>query len=583
MLELSETLIQRYCSSESFRRGQHYYGQGAIVSAAHRGCVLEAEVAGSDFAPYNVRVSFDEAGITDAACSCPYDWGGWCKHIVAVLLLYVHEPESVGELPALEDTLSELGRDQLQNLLLKLAERDPSVAGVIEGELSLSTSSKSPLVNAEAIRRRLHYSIRSSPYMQPYEDYWPPGGELDEVRRVMEGAWDFIRADDGQNALPVLEAITEEYLESLEVEDWEMLGDYGGELVEFFEEVGAAFAEALLSEELTAKEKEDYSANLDVWRGELREYVAEEYFGAAFRAVEQGWFYPPLVRVLEGGLPDDEFFEEIFDDPLTVARLNVLERRGRHEEYLNLSEAADEPTAHATMLARMGRSEDTVEYALERLADPEEALAVAETLREQGRPEAALRVGEYGLSLDGRKIRLAGWVRDLAEGLGRSELALEAAMVAFRADPGLATYRRVGKLAGEHWPEYRERLLNQLRQSTSYLPTGHVEVFLHEGLIGDAIAAVDRYPVGSLVAQVADAATDSHPEWVIETCCGPAKEIMDEGRSGHYEEAVDWLTKVREAYLAAGREEEWRAYLGELIERHQRKYKLRPMLEDLGR
>ena len=43
---------------------------------------------GSQFAPYGVRVDFDEAGIIDATCSCPYDWDGLCKHIVAALLAY---------------------------------------------------------------------------------------------------------------------------------------------------------------------------------------------------------------------------------------------------------------------------------------------------------------------------------------------------------------------------------------------------------------------------------------------------------------------------------------------------------------
>jgi hypothetical protein len=38
---------------------------------------------------------------------------------------------------------------------------------------------------------------------------------------------------------------------------------------------------------------------------------------------------------------------------------------------------------------------------------------------------------------------------------------------------------------------------------------------------------------------------------------------------------------VQEAHLDARREEEWLAFLEELIEHHQRKYKLRPMLEDL--
>jgi uncharacterized Zn finger protein len=360
------------------------------------------------------------------------------------------------------------------------------------------------------------------------------------------------------------------------------MGDYGGELLDFFEEVGVAWTEALLSvDDLTPSEQEDYSAKLDVWWGELRDYDAGETFGAAFRAVEQGWSYPPLVRVLEGEASDEEVFERY--DPLIVARLHVLERRDRHEEYLRLSEAAGETTGHAIMLARLGRAEEAVEYGLEHLYAPEEALAVAGALREQGELEEALHIGEHGLSLDGRKGSLAVWLRDLAGGMGRTELALKAAVVAFYADPDLASYRRVRELAGERWPEHRAELLGYLRRSVPYYPRGHVEVFLHEDLIQDAIDVVEESPAGALLEQVADAAIRTNPDWVIKTCRVQAEEIMDEGRSRHYDEAVRWLAKARDAYLAGGRREEWQAYLGELIDRHQRKYKLRPMLEDLGK
>ncbi|MCA1704782.1 MAG: SWIM zinc finger family protein, partial [Actinobacteria bacterium] len=66
-----------------------------MTSLLRRGQELAAQVAGSQFAPYDVRVVFDDAGIIEASCSCPYDWGGLCKHIVATLLACVHEPESV--------------------------------------------------------------------------------------------------------------------------------------------------------------------------------------------------------------------------------------------------------------------------------------------------------------------------------------------------------------------------------------------------------------------------------------------------------------------------------------------------------
>ena len=149
-----------------------------------------------------------------------------------------------------------------------------------------------------------------------------------------------------------------------------------------------------MSVELTPEEREDYGAKLDVWCGELADYVAGDNLEAALRAVEQGWSYPPLVEVLEGGIPDDDSFEELFDHPLlTVARLNVLERQGRHEEYLRLSEAAGEDTSHAVMLARLGQAEEAVEYASKYLRAPEQALAVAEVLSERGHTENALRMG----------------------------------------------------------------------------------------------------------------------------------------------------------------------------------------------
>lgn len=575
MFELNEAGIQAHASSESFRRGEDYYRRGAVLSLVRRGDVLHAEVAGSDFDPYDVRVVFDEAEIRGATCSCPYDWGGWCKHVVAALLACLHEPETVRETPSLEELLSGLDRDRLLDLLLRLAERNPSLADAVESELSVTPETADP----DSVRRRIRSELRD--YAQPYETYGRYGGDPGEGRRALERAWGLIEAGDGRGALPILEAITDEYMRTWEVLDY--FEDEAGDIFDFFEELGLAWTEALLSTELSPSEKEDYGAKLDVWCGELGEYGAGESFGAAFRAVKQGWSYPPLVGVLEGRSPDDGFLEEISDDPLTIARLNVLERQGRHEEYLRLSDAADETVAHATMLARLGRTEDAVGRATERLADPEEVLVVAEALRERGETEAALRLGEHGLSLEGRQGHLAAWVRELAEDAGRRALALRAAVSAVRADPDLASYRRVRELAGEEWPEYQERLLDDLRRNTPYYPAGHVEVFLHEGLVGDAIAAVEESPVETLVALVADTAIESHPDWVIGTCTRKAEGIMEEGKSKYYGEAVSWLAKARDAYLAAGREDEWRAYLDGLIERHQRKYKLRPMLEDLGR
>lgn len=44
--------------------------------------------------PYEVKVMLGENEVLSAECTCPYDWGGACKHVVALLLTYIHQPEA---------------------------------------------------------------------------------------------------------------------------------------------------------------------------------------------------------------------------------------------------------------------------------------------------------------------------------------------------------------------------------------------------------------------------------------------------------------------------------------------------------
>jgi uncharacterized Zn finger protein len=108
-------------------------------------------------------------------------------------------------------------------------------------------------------------------------------------------------------------------------------------------------------------------------------------------------------------------------------------------------------------------------------------------------------------------------------------------------------------------------------------------VFLHEGLLDDAIASLEPYASHTLVEQVVDAALQSqtHLDWVIQACQQQAEPIMNGGKAEYYSSAASWLTKARIAYRATSHEKEWQAYLSELLNRHGRKYKLVPMLKAL--
>src|SRR5262245_49064962 len=134
---LSEAAIRSHAAPDSFSRGQSYFESGAVADLALRGNILQGHVEGSQYTPYRINITFDQGGVTSASCTCPYDWGGWCKHIVAVLLTCLYEGEDIETRPALDQLLAELDRTQLQALLVGLAERNPELADAIERQAAL--------------------------------------------------------------------------------------------------------------------------------------------------------------------------------------------------------------------------------------------------------------------------------------------------------------------------------------------------------------------------------------------------------------------------------------------------------------
>ena len=133
--QISEVDIQRLAGRTMFERGQRYYRGKQVFDLVLRGDLLYAAVQGSEYDPYQVSIRFTDDGLASAVCSCPYD-GAVCKHVVAALLVVVHQPELVEERPPLNATLDELNADQLRALLLDVAFQHPDIADLVDGRVS---------------------------------------------------------------------------------------------------------------------------------------------------------------------------------------------------------------------------------------------------------------------------------------------------------------------------------------------------------------------------------------------------------------------------------------------------------------
>ena len=196
-----------------------------------------------------------------------------------------------------------------------------------------TSSPRRAQVDTKAVRRQVRSILHSLDRMRSSEAYWHVAAVANEVRQLLEQGWTLIKADDGRSALSLLEAITEAY-----VADWTNLDDSDGEASGFFQDLGPIWTEALLSADLPSKERKVWASKLETWQQEIDAYGVEEVFAAAHEAALRGWDDPQLQHVLQGtDIENDSWDGEVSE--VTAARLHVLERRGRLQEYLHLARA----------------------------------------------------------------------------------------------------------------------------------------------------------------------------------------------------------------------------------------------------
>ena len=140
--KLSEPTIRHHAIAQSFERGQSYYWAGSVHSLIQRGDRLLARVEGSEVNDYQVDVHFDQGSVTRVTCPCPYDYEGWCKHIVAAVLTCLHQPDHIEQRPELATLLASLNREQLQAIVQNLANEQPEWMDAVEAQIALLTPSK---------------------------------------------------------------------------------------------------------------------------------------------------------------------------------------------------------------------------------------------------------------------------------------------------------------------------------------------------------------------------------------------------------------------------------------------------------
>ncbi len=628
---LSEADIEASSDDASFRKGYDDYFQHAIVEPTLSESVLRAFCHSSSGSPYRVEATLLPAGdksthkVVYAGCSCPR--GGFCKHLVALLLTWIHQPERFVVRSGLMARLDEKSREELLALLEQLVQRQPDIEPMVEllTELPLATPAQGKNRPGRGKERTLDPSTIQSQVDSAFYNAGEGWGAASRVAAELERLYDigksFAEAGEWANAQVVYATVAEETIiqyEGLHDEgqlSW-ILGLCAAGLV------ACLNAQSTLPkrEQLDAEDREELLTTLfDLWKfgynyGGIGVDVAGAIAGngtAYERRRVEAWLREEMSpgqdssstwhnRSVVDFVVKLKQAEHASDEDVLAEYRNAGLYKELTEKYLQLGR---ENEALGVAQAHLTEPRDVTWFA-------EELLKLDEAWREQALGFVETRLGEVKPALQSKSQDFTSahtvdtyrrWLSEKYLLYGKAKQALDIELVRFQAKPGDATYRSMrsaAQVAGqlkEVWPGLRPQLIQTLEQQSRW--GALVSIYLDEGEVGQALAALtemERAPRTPLYgygyraeaapsqyqAQVAEAAEESYPDEAIRLYKSVVQRLIDGRGRENYQQATGYLARVRRLYQKQGREPEWQAYMTNL--RNSNK-SLRALKEELDK
>jgi tetratricopeptide (TPR) repeat protein len=122
--EITEDKIRDLASRSSYYKGCAYFEAGSVVKIWVKRDSFFAHVQGGEL--YTVTITEKNRKLT-TTCTCPYDWGGVCKHIVAVMLAIQHGKkveQHERDLREIERLIEKVEVNKLKKFLLEMLSSD---------------------------------------------------------------------------------------------------------------------------------------------------------------------------------------------------------------------------------------------------------------------------------------------------------------------------------------------------------------------------------------------------------------------------------------------------------------------------
>jgi len=577
--ELTESDVRRWTDERSFGRGRGYFWGGYILNPRRQGDTIEARCQGSRPQPYHVKITLGPDGIASGKCSCPVGAGGHCKHGVALLLTWIHQPDAFLAAEDLGTNLERRSKAELVVLIRRMLDRYPDLETLLE--LPIVGEGEPPPVDADVIRRQASSAFHGI----GYDDWGATYGIAQQLLELVEIGDDYAEREHWRDAVIIYQAVVEETLEN-----YGMVQDESGYLHGVVNQCVEGLGECLKATEDPFRREMILEALFDVYRWDVD-----------FGGVDMGYQAPGIILEqatpeekqqvagwVRAALPAGESWSDNYHRQVYGGFLLSLEKDQMDDEaFLRVCRETKRWRDLVDRLLALGRVEEAAatarevgDYDLLRLADifvsHDHADLAEELIRERAPTD--------------RDSRLTVWLKERAREQGDLAEALALAETLFWQRPDVTGYQELRDLARllERWDELRTAILARLAGDERY----HLltEVHLEEGKVDRALETVEQvrgsawggWGGGQLSIRVAQAAEESRPREAIRIYVERAEQLIAARGRGNYAEAAKYLSRVRDLYHRLGESEAWEAFIADLREQNRRLRALKDELNKAG-
>lgn len=620
LMKLTFDKLREWAGESIFERGRKYIKNVDVLYRTEEG-TLAAWVSGSE--RYATSVNLGDGEDPDCLCTCPYD-SGPCKHAVAVILAaadYVKQGKNIplpekkdklfkvlieasetgdnhdfsGRSPAgaddfgrIKEILSEKTKDELVDLFMDFAVRNPDIKRVILENEQLEKGQIKGLVSS--LRREITKVTSES----AWRNHWDNEGHLPDYSHIREQLQALLDKGYADEVVELGEELWEEGSRQVEESDDE--GDVAGEISECMEIVfrAASLSSMVPSEQILwriDRLMEDEFAILDSF-GEFPENDAwhESHWREVAEKLE--------LRLKSADRSDSGYYRR---KKLLDQLLEIYELGGWQEKIIPLMEKEADICKNYDDLVRKlleaGKKEKARQWCrsgFERTVReyPGIASRLQNQLREMASEENRHDLVASYLAQDffeRPSVSAYGKLLDAAEKAG-NRTAVRKCAIGYLETGKRPDIDILGE-TGSPWPLPETDVMRPLDERRSRHETFPdlgvlIDIAILEERFDDVVDLYrkfqnNKYRRMDKDRAVADAVSKTHPRISLEIWRSIVDGLIAQVKPKAYEEAAVYLRLMRKVYYESNCSDEWRALTDELRKVHKPKRKLMEVLDNL--